>query len=153
MHRQRVRVHGRDALPTMNERFDAKWQLDPATGCHVWTAGFREGGYGWFRDDRKSVAAHIFAWERKNGPTPSGLVLDHFACDNPPCCNPDHVRPETRGGNVLRGTAPSAVNARKQRCIRGHDLMDEANLYRPPKKPHFRQCRQCIQLRSRARAH
>lgn len=58
---------------------------------------------------------HVVAYEYLVGPIPEGLTLDH-ACDNPPCCNPDHLRPMTIRDNILRGAGPAALNARKERC-------------------------------------
>lgn len=107
---------------TTDERFDAKWELDPDTGCHVWTGTTSGHGYGRFhRGDgsRKMVRAHVYAYERKYGPVPGGLELDHVVCSNPPCCNPDHVEPSTHRENSLRGVGVGAVNARKTHCPRG----------------------------------
>jgi hypothetical protein len=40
----------------------------------------------------------VVAWEQENGPIPNGMVGCH-RCDNPPCCNPKHIFPGTRGDN------------------------------------------------------
>jgi len=36
------------------------------------------------------------------------------------CCNPEHVEPSTDRKNVLRGKGPTAINAAKDRCPKGH---------------------------------
>jgi hypothetical protein len=36
--------------------------------------------------------------------------------------NPAHLEPVTNAENVLRGVSPTALNARKTHCIRGHAL-------------------------------
>lgn len=43
--------------------------------------------------------AHRIAWVLTNGPVPDGLDILH-SCDNPPCCNPNHLRPGTHAENM-----------------------------------------------------
>src|SRR3990167_1147712 len=66
-----------------------------------------------FREIRDS--AHRFAWKITNGLIPSHLVIDHL-CRCRPCVNPNHMELVTIGENVLRGNAPTALNARKTKC-------------------------------------
>lgn len=47
----------------------------------------------------RSFRAHRFAWEITRGPIPDGLHVLH-RCDNPPCCNPDHLFLGTHIDNV-----------------------------------------------------
>lgn len=125
-----------------DERFDAKWQLDPVTGCHIWRACKGWDGYGRFTlTHGKQVYAHRYAYERAHGAIPSGLVLDHFVCDRRLCVNPNHVRPATVRENTMRSAvAPAAVNVRKTHCPQGHPY-DEANTYVNPQGS--RKCRHC----------
>jgi hypothetical protein len=150
MHRWRVRANGTTELRTIDERFDSWWVLDQTTGCHIWQGARHKFGYGRFRIDQKTeVRAHVFAFRRKYGPVPKGLVLDHFACDNPPCCNPDHVRPVTPRENSLRGKSPLLLHAHEERCRRGH-LWSENSYWRPD--GHGRMCKRCLSDRAKARA-
>jgi hypothetical protein len=60
-------------------------------GCWEWTGATVPGGYGRLRgDDARSTLAHRAAWLWANGPFPDGLKVCH-RCDNPPCCNPEHL--------------------------------------------------------------
>lgn len=132
-----------------DERFDAKWELDAASGCHLWVGAKLYGGHGVFWLNGKNVGAHVFAYVRKFGAVPSGMHLDHFACDNPSCCNPDHVRPVTPRENTYRGSGPSSLNLAKTHCPKGH-AYDAENTY-VIKKTGFRQCRECKRLQAYAR--
>lgn len=80
---------------------------DPVTGCIEWT-GFRlkKMGYGRIRRGGDFIYAHRLAYELKHGPIPKGLCVCH-RCDNPPCCNDEHLYLDTHAGNmadmVLKG--------------------------------------------------
>jgi hypothetical protein len=70
---------------TLEERLRLRSVVDPETGCHLWTGTLIPGGYG-----RVHVAAHRLAYQLANGPIPGGMLVLH-RCDNPPCCNPEHL--------------------------------------------------------------
>jgi len=76
--------------------------IDDKTGCHVWQGALRGKGYGHMWVTGHIVATHIYYYEKKYGPVPKGLELDH-TCRNPTCCNPDHLEPVTNIENVRRG--------------------------------------------------
>jgi HNH endonuclease len=58
--------------------------------CWEWQGDINGGGYGQFSLGGKRVIAHRFVWELINGPIPEGMFICH-KCDNPPCCNPNHL--------------------------------------------------------------
>lgn len=130
---------------TPEERF---WPRVEFTGfCWLWTGHLVTDGYGSIYIDGKSRRVHRVAYEWLIGPIPEGLVLDHL-CRVRRCVNPDHLEPVTDRVNILRGTAPTAVNALKIRCTRGHELTPE-NTYMPP-SGRYRACLTCIRLKSAA---
>ncbi len=59
-------------------------------GCWIWTAGKFSFGYGCIKFHNTSHLAHRVAWKLVNGDIPKGLCVCHH-CDNPPCCNPEHL--------------------------------------------------------------
>ena len=67
-------------------------------GCIVWTKSRDPRGYGYSKVMNARVYMHRFAWEAADGPIPEGLCVCH-RCDNPPCCNPDHLFLGTRRDN------------------------------------------------------
>src|SRR5688572_9025899 len=93
-------------------------------GCWRWPGAKNPKGYGVIRRDGKRLPVHRVAYELRVGPVPDGLV--------------------TPGENTLRGESPTAVNARKTHCSRGH-LLSEGNLL---DSPGGRRCLACRRLTS-----
>jgi hypothetical protein len=121
-------------------------KTDPA-GCWLWTASLDQDGYGWFRDGRVR-RAHRVSYEHHIGPVEDGHDVDHI-CRVRHCVNPDHLRAISRKENVLSGVGPTATNARKKRCKRGHAFTPENTLVHVGG---WRQCRECRRIAERRRA-
>lgn len=116
-------------------------------GCWLWTGTLNHLGYGTTSDastGRKHVLAHRLVYETMVGPIPEGLTLDHL-CRVRRCVNPSHLEPCTLTENLRRGESPSARNARKTHCIRGHEFTIE-NTYmgRGHRGEPRRYCRTCV---------
>lgn len=68
--------------------------------CWNWLGAKSRGGYGNVRFQNKFYRAHRLAYELENGPFGDGLLVCH-RCDNPLCCNPNHLFLGTPKDNVL----------------------------------------------------
>lgn len=69
------------------------------SGCHEYTGRRTDFGYGIIGIDGGVVKLHRWFYERANGPIPEGMCVLH-SCDNPPCCNPAHLRIGTQQENM-----------------------------------------------------
>lgn len=84
----------------IEERFWAK--VDKTGGPHAcwpWVAYRNPKGYGRFMLRGRSELSHRVAYILTFGAIPEKLHCLHD-CDNPPCCNPAHLRPGTNLDNV-----------------------------------------------------
>lgn len=60
-------------------------------GCWEWNRSRTKFGYGKFATAHaKWTNAHHIAYEIYKGQVPPGELVRH-TCDNPPCCNPEHL--------------------------------------------------------------
>lgn len=75
------------------DRFWSHVQVGAPDECWPWKLGTVGPGYGQFWNGTEHVPAHRFAYESRYGPL--GDLLGCHSCDNPPCCNPDHIFPGT----------------------------------------------------------
>lgn len=129
----------------ITDRFWAFVKKTPS--CWIWVGGQAGKGYGRFRVGRAlKVSSHRFAYEQIVGEIPPNMQLDHL-CRNKLCCNPAHLEVVTNRENALRGTSPTAINAKKILCIHGHQLSGE-NVWRDSSGG--RHCKTCRNARVKA---
>ena len=80
------------------ERFKSRLQVTEF--CWLWTGSKLPRGYGRLYYQNKGYYAHRLALEIFKGvKVPDGMVVMH-ACDNPACCNPDHLSVGTQTDNM-----------------------------------------------------
>lgn len=155
VHYLRIKQYGRaDLLPkaSVEDRF---WKrVDKNQDCWVWKGAITPFGYGnWTWKERGKLmtdSAHHFAFVLSGRKIPDGFHLDHL-CRNRKCCNPDHLEPVTPRENTLRGIGPSAENARKTHCKRGHEFSFSNTRLRQGKYGLQRVCRKCQAEEAKAR--
>lgn len=58
--------------------------------CWKWVGAKAKKGYGFINHKGKKYLAHRVVWQLSNGEIEEGMCVCH-KCDNPECCNPDHL--------------------------------------------------------------
>lgn len=100
-----ITVRNRRTTP-VEVRFFAK--LDTSAGpdgCHLWTGGTTNEGYGRIYLDPETglVLTHRLAFYLAHGYWPQPFCL--HSCDTPTCCNPLHLREGTHTENMAEASA------------------------------------------------
>jgi len=117
------------------DRFKSKVVI--GASCWEWAGTLNPKGYGVLHlTAKRTDMAHRIAYRLWRGEIADGLTIDHL-CRNRRCVNPFHLEVVTNRINVLRGVGPTAQNARKTACIRGHELTPRGYA------PWERRCRTC----------
>jgi len=79
------------------ERF---WErVSRGEGCWEWMGCRTGSGYGYIRVNGRGIGTHRVAYLLECGPIADGLHVTH-QCDNPACCNPDHLKLGDRSRNM-----------------------------------------------------
>jgi hypothetical protein len=129
------------------ERFWLKTKI--VGDCWEWTGSRSGSGYGRIKINGRLEQAHRVAFALTEIGA-LGLELDHV-CRNRRCVNPAHLEAVSRRENILRGTSPTAINAAKTHCSRGHELSDENVSMVRSRGARVRQCRECNKAKQRKR--
>lgn len=81
------------------QRLDRHLKRGAFDECWEWSGHRDKNGYGQLTVGDRVWAAHRLAWSLARGPIPSGLCVLH-RCDNPPCCNVEHLFLGTHQDNM-----------------------------------------------------
>jgi hypothetical protein len=100
---------------TLSEKFWGSVQRGHADECWPWLKSLNEGGYGRVCDAGRVRAAHRVAYELTHGTFDPQLCVLH-ACDNPKCCNPNHLSLGTQIDNIVDMDVK-----RRRRPVRGEE--------------------------------
>lgn len=90
-------------------------------GCLEWTGYKDKKGYGQAHHYYKRLFAHRLSWMVHKGEIPEGMLVCH-TCDNPPCCNPDHLFLGTYKENIQDMIRKGRSNTPKGERVRSSKL-------------------------------
>lgn len=117
-------------------------RIEGPNDCWLWMGAKGRTGYGQFpgTDMYKGspMPAHRVMYGVAFGRVPRGLSVMH-TCDNPPCCNPFHLKLGTHTDNMRD----------MQRKGRGPDRTRTVCKWGHPREPRGGVCRTCARLRMR----
>lgn len=114
--------------PITKELIQSRCVTNPKTGCWEWQGARHKHGYGEIRDGAIGVRASRKAYELWKGPIPAGIRVCH-QCDNPPCCNPEHLFLGTQKQNMEDASRKGRI-ARKLTLGQVVAIRHDQRLYR-----------------------
>lgn len=102
-----------DQSPTARQRFlEHKREIDPETGCWIWTGAKSSAGYGQVDlTGFKTQSVHRIAYMLYTGED-IGSDTIHHKCANSLCFNPEHLERASMRDNVLEMHERKALKAR-----------------------------------------
>ena len=99
--------------PPIEERFWSRVNKGAPDQCWPWRGWRSKKGYGQFSFQHVGKHyTHRLAVILSGRNTPAGMIVMH-ACDNPPCCNPAHLRIATNADNLADMRAKGRGSTRR----------------------------------------
>ncbi len=94
-------IHHAQELPSQDElSFWRSVDRKDKDDCWLWQKGTTKDGYGMLNFRGRTELAHRVAYFLGNEETIMPFVVIRHTCDNPPCCNPNHLLAGTQNDNV-----------------------------------------------------
>lgn len=102
------------------DHFMRRVEFNTVTGCWLWSAGQKGGGYGVAQYRKASHLAHRVSWLLHGNNLPSGGLVCH-RCDTPACVNPAHLFVGNQSDNMAdmraKGRASRKFGERNGRAV------------------------------------
>lgn len=140
----------RGYVKPFEEKFWPKVEVDPNSGCWLWTGALFPGGYAALGGKGTTTNAHRLAYEHFVGPVPSDMDVDH-KCRVRCCVNPAHMVVATRKENIRRAIEAGAHVGAATHCPRGHAYEGE-NVHWVEGRRYCQTCRETYYRRNERRA-
>lgn len=81
-------------------RFWSKVRIGDDSECWEWGRYRQANGYGTCRFQKLQTYAHVVAFVLSHGTPPNGKTQVLHSCDNPACCNPNHLSAGSQVDNM-----------------------------------------------------
>lgn len=97
-----VAAHAQNNPTTCTTAMRFHGRVDHSSGpdaCWPWKGALHRQGYGLVAVNRRMYSASRLAYQLIAGEIPKDMQVMHI-CDNPPCCNPKHLRLGTQDENA-----------------------------------------------------
>lgn len=117
-------------------------------GCLEWDGSRTDFGHGRFTLGKGTVwiLSHVYAWTQARGPVPEGLFVLHH-CDNPPCCDVEHLFLGTKADNTADMMAKGRDYwSQRSHCKNGHDFSIHGRMATRSNGKSYRRCQACRAL-------
>lgn len=95
-----MRIKDTDYILKRIARFHELVDKKELDKCWEWTGSLDKSGYGTYSLGGRTIRAHRFAYLLAYGALGDEQVVRH-KCDNPKCCNPNHLESGTQFDNVM----------------------------------------------------
>ncbi len=155
---QKNKTYRGQKIKSIRERLQEKFVLSER-GCWEWTGCVDNFGYGvisLYNDGKNAVTIRthkLSLYLYANIDSKSQCVLHR--CDNPKCCNPEHLFLGDRADNCRdmteKGRHWTEHTPLKTHCKHGHEFTPENTLIARKGDMEYRRCRECSRIDSYAR--
>jgi hypothetical protein len=102
-------------------------------GCWIWNGGKSGDGYGAIKVNGRQISTHRQAFKEFIGEIYQGLCVCH-KCDQPLCCNPDHLFLGTPKENTKDSVKKCRARCAKQNGSQNHSTKLDETIVRQIKE-------------------